>query len=49
MAHAFASALGPCDEYDELKVTKALIALGQVDLNHLTCVYADGRHRRGTI
>jgi hypothetical protein len=39
VAHAFASALGPCDEYDESKVEAALIALGQEDLDHLTCVY----------
>lgn len=39
VAHAFASALGPCDEYDELKIETALTALGQDDLNHLTCVY----------
>lgn len=39
VAHAFASALGPCDEYDSAKVEAALIALGQKDLSHLTCVY----------
>ena len=39
VAHAFASALGPCDEYDQEKVERALIALGQKDLNHLACVY----------
>jgi len=39
VAHAFASALGPCDEYDKLKIETALIALGQEDLNHLACVY----------
>ena len=37
--HAFASALGPCDEYDQWRIEQALTALGQEDLDHLTCVY----------
>jgi hypothetical protein len=41
VAHAFASALAPCDEFDQAKVEKALIALGQKDLNRLSCVYCD--------
>ena len=39
VAHAFASALAPCDKYDLEKVEAALIALGQKDLNELSCVY----------
>lgn len=39
VAHAFASALAPCDAYDEKKVEAALIALGQKDLSQLSCVY----------
>ena len=39
MAHAFASALAPCDEYDQGKVEEALVRLGQKDLNRLSCVY----------
>jgi len=39
VAHAFASALAPCDEYDQTKIAQALIALGQKDLNQLACVY----------
>ncbi|MFZ1745336.1 MAG: HNH endonuclease [Nitrospirales bacterium] len=39
VAHAFASALAPCDVFDEQKVEAALIALGQTDLNQLSCVY----------
>jgi len=33
VAHAFASALGPCDAYDASKVESALLALGQKDLS----------------
>ena len=39
VAHAFASALAPCDKYDETRIADALTALGQSDLEHLTCVY----------
>lgn len=42
IAHAFASALAPLDEYHEEKVKQALVNLGQVDLNRLTCVYCGG-------
>ncbi len=37
--HAFASALAPCDEYDQPRVAQAMMALGQADLNNLCCVY----------
>ena len=37
--HAFASALAPCDEYDEERLKQAMAALGQTDLNDLRCVY----------
>lgn len=39
--HAFASALAPCDDYDEKRVTEAMALLGQKDLNDLRCVYCD--------
>lgn len=39
VAHAFASALAPSDEYDKNKVEVALNALGQKNLNQLACVY----------
>jgi len=39
VAHAFASALAPCDRYDQALIEKSLLALGQDDLNHLECVY----------
>jgi hypothetical protein len=39
IAHAFASALAPTDEYCEEVVNEALTALGQKNLNELTCVY----------
>jgi hypothetical protein len=39
VAHAFASALAPCDVYDPATVEAALIALGQTDLKQLSCVY----------
>lgn len=39
IAHAFASALAPSDEFDEKKVEAALEALGQKSLKRLTCVY----------
>jgi NMD protein affecting ribosome stability and mRNA decay len=37
--HAFASALAPCDEYDEECLTRAMAALGQTHLDNLRCVY----------
>jgi RNA polymerase subunit RPABC4/transcription elongation factor Spt4 len=37
--NAFASALAPCDPYNEHKLTLAMEALGQTDLNNLRCVY----------
>jgi len=39
--HAFASALAPCDEYDENRVAEAMALLGQTDLDDLRCVYCD--------
>ena len=36
---AFASAIAPCDEYDEARLAKAMAVLGQHDLNNLYCVY----------
>lgn len=39
IAHAFASALAPSDDFDEKKVEAALEALGQKSLKRLTCVY----------
>lgn len=41
IAHAFASALAPSDEYDKAKVEAALEALGQNDLKQLSCVYCE--------
>ena len=37
--HAFASALAPCDEYDEERLKRAMAALGQTDIDNLRCVY----------
>jgi hypothetical protein len=37
--HAFASALAPCDTYDEERLKQAMAAIGQTDLNDLQCVY----------
>jgi hypothetical protein len=37
--NAFASALAPCDPYDVQKLTSAMEALGQTDLDNLHCVY----------
>jgi hypothetical protein len=39
VAHAFASALAPSDEFDEKRVEAALDALGQKNLKQLKCVY----------
>lgn len=39
VAHAFASALAPSDEFDQNRVEAALVALGQENLRQLTCVY----------
>lgn len=41
IAHAFASALAPSDEYDEAKIETALEALGQKNLKQLSCVYCE--------
>ena len=41
VAHAFASALAPSDEFDKEKVETALDALGQKNLRQLTCVYCE--------
>jgi len=41
IAHAFASALAPSDEYDEAKIEAALNALGQKNLKQLSCVYCE--------
>lgn len=41
IAHAFASAQAPADEYDENKINAALKALGQKDLKQLSCVYCE--------
>jgi uncharacterized protein YejL (UPF0352 family) len=41
IAHAFASALAPSDEFNLEKVEDALTALGQKNLNQLICVYCD--------
>ena len=41
VAHAFASALAPSDEYDEVKIETALNALGQENLKQLSCVYCE--------
>ncbi|MBU3898177.1 MAG: HNH endonuclease [Gammaproteobacteria bacterium] len=43
VAHAFASALAPSDEYDEKKIEAALNALGQKDLKQLSCVYCENQ------
>lgn len=37
--HAFASALAPCDAYDEERLKRAMAALGQTNLDDLRCVY----------
>ena len=47
VAHAFASALAPCDVYDRAKVEAALIALGQKDLSNCRACTADDRRGRG--
>lgn len=39
VAHAFASALAPSEEFDNEKVDAALSALGQKNLQALTCIY----------
>lgn len=39
IAHAFASALAPSDAFNKEKVEAALDALGQKNLQRLTCVY----------
>ena len=41
VAHAFASALAPSDEYDEDKLKVALDALGQKNFGQLSCVYCE--------
>ena len=37
--HAFASALAPCDVYDEERLKRAMAAFGQMNLGDLRCVY----------
>lgn len=39
--HAFASALAPCDAYDEERVRQAMELLGQIDPENLVCVYCN--------
>lgn len=39
VAHAFASAIAPTDEYDHQLVGEAINVLGQSDPNNLDCVY----------
>jgi hypothetical protein len=41
VAHAFASALAPSDEYAKEKIDAALYALGQKNLKELSCVYCE--------
>lgn len=41
VAHAFASALAPSDQYDKEKIETALDALGQKNLKQLSCVYCE--------
>jgi hypothetical protein len=41
VAHAFASALAPTDDYDKDVVWEALKALGQSNKKELVCVYCD--------
>ena len=41
VAHAFASALAPSDEYAKEKIDAALDALGQKNLKELSCVYCE--------
>lgn len=40
--HAFASAIAPCDAYDDQAVRNAVISLGQNPDQALSCVYCDG-------
>lgn len=37
--HAFASALAPCDVYDDERLKRAMAALGQTNLGDLRCVF----------
>ncbi|PKB77794.1 MAG: hypothetical protein BZY88_20700 [SAR202 cluster bacterium Io17-Chloro-G9] len=39
--HAFASALAPCDAFDEGQLAQAMSLLGQADFNALQCVYCN--------
>lgn len=41
--HAFASAIAPCDLYDQEKVSAALLFLGQDPEGNLLCVFCEGR------
>ncbi len=43
VAHAFASALAPTDQYNEEKIEAALNALGQKNLKQLSCVYCESQ------
>jgi hypothetical protein len=42
ISHAFASALAPCDTYDEGIAREAMASLGQDPDEALRCVYCDG-------
>lgn len=37
--HAFAAAVAPCDEYDDVRVCEAMRYLGQANLDELRCAY----------
>ena len=41
--HAFASAIAPCDSYDESRIRAAITLLGQDPDSDLACVYCDSR------
>ena len=39
--HAFAAAIAPCDNYDEIEIRQAILLLGQDPDQDLRCVYCD--------
>jgi hypothetical protein len=41
ISHAFASAIAPTDVFEKCAIDAALIALGQEDVEALTCVYCE--------
>jgi hypothetical protein len=41
--HAFASAIAPCDPYNEEKVREALLFLGQDPDGELVCIFCEGK------